>query len=388
MSELPVALLCTSNGVGLGHLTRQMAVARALKGRMRPVIFTLSGAVAVPVAEGFAVEHLPSAGHAGIPTTGWHDLLGDRLDHLIRTLRPAVVTFDGVHPYAGFVAALSSHRRSVVRVWQRRAMWRRGVGAEALATSDAFDLVIEPGEYAAPYDEGVTTTAGDQNRVMRVAPVVYAPERLDRDDACRELGLDPEAKNLLVQLGAGALNDVTTLTGAVVAALDAAATRDETTPTVVVGRSVLSSGPSGTAGSLPPVPGSDPRIPLDSIDPTGSLRVLEARRFPWTRSLAAFDAAILAAGYNSFHEALAAGLPSVFVPNLATRTDDQDARARFAQDQGLGWRWDGADPAALDAVLAEMLDPARRAAMVGALGALAPARGAVEIADHLVEALR
>jgi UDP-N-acetylglucosamine--N-acetylmuramyl-(pentapeptide) pyrophosphoryl-undecaprenol N-acetylglucosamine transferase len=364
-SDRPVALLCTSNGVGLGHLTRQMAVARALEDRFRPVIFTLSGAVAVPVAEGFAVEHLPSAGHGGVPTAGWHDLLGDRVDHLIRTLQPAVVTFDGVHPYAGFVAALSAHRRRTVPIWQRRAMWRAGIGAEALAMSSSFDAVIEPGEYASDYDTGATLADRDRSTVSTVAPVVYDSGRLDRDEACADLGLDPQRINVAVQLGAGAINDVTGTTGSVVAALRS---RDVT---VVVGRSVLG------GDSQPTTARTGPEHDARSRD------VIEIRRFPLSRWFAAFDAAVFAAGYNSYHESLAAGLPTLFVPNLETRTDDQDARARFAQDRGLGWRWDGHDRDELATLIADLLDSSRRDQARMAMAELPPATGAPEIASVL-----
>jgi hypothetical protein len=193
--DRPVVLLCTSNGVGLGHLARMMAIARALEPQVRPVIFTLSAAVAIPVAQGFEVEHLPSAGHAGLLPAPWHRLLEDRVDHLIRRLQPQVVMFDGVHPYQGLVSALISHRRRVMRVWQRRAMWRPGIGAESLASERYFDAVIEPGEYAAAADAGLTVALRSAPHVHTVAPIVYDAGHLDRAAACQELGFDPAKTN-------------------------------------------------------------------------------------------------------------------------------------------------------------------------------------------------
>jgi len=350
----PVVLLCTSNGVGLGHLARMMAVARALEPQVRPVIFTLSAAVAVPVAQGFEVEHLPSAGHAGLAGGPWQRLLEDRIDHLVRTLRPRVVMFDGVHPYPGLVSALAGHRRRLVRVWQRRAMWRPGVGAESMAAERYFDAVIEPGDYAQVADRGLTVARRSAPSVHVVAPIIYDAGRLERAEACRELGLDPQGQHVLVQLGAGAINDVSSLTGAVVAALGAHAM------VPVIARSELSA----------PDPEAD-----------GALRVI--RRFPLTRWFAAFDAAVLAAGYNSFHEALALAMPTVFVPNLATRTDDQDARASHAAEQGWAWRWDGGDRASLAPSVAALCNAAERGAVVDRLAELPPATGAAEVADQL-----
>ena len=58
--------------------------------------------------------------------------------------------------------------------------------------------------------------------------------------------------------------------------------------------------------------------------------------FPLSRYLRAFDLVISAAGYNSFHELLLAGVPAIFVPNEHPQQDDQLARARFVERQGLG----------------------------------------------------
>jgi UDP-N-acetylglucosamine--N-acetylmuramyl-(pentapeptide) pyrophosphoryl-undecaprenol N-acetylglucosamine transferase len=352
VDDRPVVLLCTSNGVGLGHLTRMMAVARALEPQVRPVIFTLSAAVAVPVAQGFEVEHLPSAGHAGMATGPWQHLLEDRLDHLIVGLRPRVVMFDGVHPYPGLVSALRAHRRRLTRVWQRRGMWRPGVGAESLAAQRYFDAVIEPGEYAAAADSGLTVARRSDDCVYPVAPIVYDAGHLDRATACAELGLDPTRRNVLVQLGAGAINDVTSVTGAVVAAL-------------------------APHGVVPVIARSE----LSPPHPTADADAIVVRRFPLSRWFAAFDGAVLAAGYNSFHEALSLGLPTVFVPNLATRTDDQDARAHYAQQQGWAWRWDGTDPAALATVARHLCDSSARAAVGQRLAMLPPAHGATQVAS-------
>ncbi len=59
-------------------------------------------------------------------------------------------------------------------------------------------------------------------------------------------------------------------------------------------------------------------------------------KYPIERHLAAFDFAVSSAGYNSFHEFTAAGLPTIWVPNEAGEMDRQDQRARFAELVGMG----------------------------------------------------
>ena len=71
----------------------------------------------------------------------------------------------------------------------------------------------------------------------------------------------------------------------------------------------------------------------DAAVPEG---VIELRAtYPMSRYFAAFDAAVAAAGYNAFHELIALGVPTLFVP-MRRETDDQPARARYAESPGIG----------------------------------------------------
>jgi UDP:flavonoid glycosyltransferase YjiC (YdhE family) len=61
------------------------------------------------------------------------------------------------------------------------------------------------------------------------------------------------------------------------------------------------------------------------------------RGFPLSRYFGAFDFSIGAAGYNTFHEVICLGLPTIFVANDRPEMDDQVGRARFAQDAGAAF---------------------------------------------------
>ena len=65
--------------------------------------------------------------------------------------------------------------------------------------------------------------------------------------------------------------------------------------------------------------------------------------YPLARSLAAFDGAVSAAGYNSVHELLGARIPTVLVPGQSLGTDDQPGRADDKVDDlevcGLWLAW-------------------------------------------------
>ncbi len=345
-------LFLSSNGTGLGHLTRSMAIARRLDESLEPLFFTLSGAAPVVADQGFPVEFAASY---ATPTAGsdwrWSRRLRGRLRAVMRDADPRVLVFDGAHPYQALLDAMPSVP-DAHRVWCRRPMWKPGSNFGALERTRFFDQVLEPGEFAASEDRGATVALRDD--AFCVDPVVFCDdtELYERADAERKLGLEPGGVNVLVQLGQGdevraaserCLAHLAGRDGVRVAALRSHLTAMDDTPPGVVG--------------------------LDST-------------YPMSRYLRAFDATVSAAGYNAYHELIRFGVPSLFVP-MRRQTDDQEARARYAEQSGVGLGVDGPAAADLEAKLDELLDPARRQAMQNALIEQRPPNGAAPSAEWL-----
>jgi predicted glycosyltransferase len=65
-------------------------------------------------------------------------------------------------------------------------------------------------------------------------------------------------------------------------------------------------------------------------------RVHIIRDYPNSMYFHAFDATVLAGGYNSFHEVRHASMPALFYPNMETGMDDQLARCKVAESEGWG----------------------------------------------------
>ena len=101
-----------------------------------------------------------------------------------------------------------------------------------------------------------------------------------------------------------------------------------------------------------------------------------------SRYFAAFDAAVAAAGYNAYHELIALGVPSLFVP-MARDTDDQPARARYAERAGIGLAVDGPADPELESQLDRLLDPDGRSALAARLAELPAPDGAAAAAAWL-----
>lgn len=351
------ALLVSSNGAGVGHLMRLMAIARRLPPVVEPVFLTLSQAIGVVRQLGFHVEYLPSRGALDAPHALWHDLLERRMLSLIDDLGIEVVVFDGTWPYNGLLAALE-RRPSVRSIWSRRGMWRADVTKHKLELTDRFTSVLEPGELAEDADRGPTSRR--RHEAVQVGPITFLrdEEALPRDEALQELGLDADhgQRVALVQLGAGNINDTTSTLGEVVRLLR----EHDPEVLVCVTRSAIAD-----ADALP-----------DGVHPIST--------YPLSRVFAAFDVAIAASGYNTFHELLIAGVPTAFLPNLETATDDQLARARWAEEAGFAVRLRGDDLSALAAGVEELLasGPTIRNKLEQDLQRL---DGAQQAADHVAE---
>jgi hypothetical protein len=329
----PRVLFVSSNGAGVGHLMRLMSMARRAE-ELEPVFLTLSQAITVVREQGYPVEYLASRQYTDVPVAAWHRLLRDRVVDLIDRHQVTAIVFDGTWPYRGLFEAVQE-RPDVHLVWSRRAMWREGITNPMLDEADRFSLILEPGEVASDADRGITTYLRDG--AERVAPITFLDhtDQVDRATARAEMGLDPDRPAALVQLGAGNINDTSSLVGMVVAAL---AERPELQ--ICVTRSVIASDP----GDL----GAD-------------VRTISV--YPLARYLSAFDLAVAASGYNTYHELVAAPVPTLFIPNLETSTDDQTGRARFAERVGIGRALVEVTPEGLERALAPLLDPDQRRRM-------------------------
>jgi UDP:flavonoid glycosyltransferase YjiC (YdhE family) len=347
-SQRPRLLLISSNGAGMGHLTRLMAYARRAEPDLAPHFLSLSQAVPVVAQYGYPFEYLPSAGATGLAPRRWHDFFAERVTDVIARIRPAVVVFDGTWPYDGILRVREAHPEPHW-VWSRRGMWRRAKSAEQLDKAAWFDMVLAPGELAEAYDRGVTAYADG----VRIGPVTLldAEELDDRDTARRALGLPLDQRLALVTLGAGNINDTSHETADVVAALQRLGVE------ICVTQSEIA-----------------------QSNRTGA-NVHVVREFPLSRRYHAFDLAVSAAGYNSFHELLRFGIPTLFIPNQDTALDDQQGRAQFAADQGLAHMLDGVSVSAATLLLRDLLE--RGQDMVANVPLVDRGNGAAVAAVHL-----
>jgi hypothetical protein len=348
----PTVVLATTNGKGMGHLSRQLALALASLGGMDPVIFSLSSAVPVVTQYGMRAEWAPGVLRGQVPRRHWDAYLADRIVALIQETGASAFVFDGVYPYDGVLRAL---RRlpDVPFIWSRRAMWQKGVGARALRYRRLFAAVLEPGDLAEAGDVGRTAELDDARRLGPVTLVGHVPA-LPRDEARRELGLDLDRPTVLISLGSNRRSD-----------LYAAYQRTVERFSAAGWQMAVTSSPIRDQGTL-----------------TGGPKVISV--FPLVRYLGAFDAAVSASGYNAVHELLYSSVPTLLAPNADAITDDQRTRARVVASSGLALAADPERPREFDAALDRLLDVRVRERLVASCLELNPPDGATEAARAVI----
>ena len=353
MSPNLEVLFVTSNGAGLGHLSRLLAIAKNLGDGVRAEFLTMSKAYRTFGDSGYVVHYFPSAEAAEIPAPQWNRKFAHYFTDLVRDRAPSIVVFDGTWVYHGLTEACRA--LGIPLVWVQRGNWRPEVDQRSVQRHDAgsvADEVILPGDFAVQEHVEV----GDDVRTVRVGPVtlVRREQMFSREEALDKLGLDHSAKYILANLGGGILGEF----------VDVLALLRDTVEELggpwklVTVKSPLSAA-TGSATS------SSPQISV----------------YPVAQYAHAFEFVVSAAGYNSVQESISLGIPSVFVPNEAAVTDDQVARALGASEKGLALS--ARDNSELRNAVFELAEPNRLNQVRERLTVVQEASGAAEAAEAL-----
>lgn len=343
-------LFITSNGSGMGHLSRCLAVAaEAERDGYQTAILTLSTASEIVRKSGYPVMYHPSATVSPWSLSVWNRSFARFLQKRFDLDRPDIVVFDGTAVYRGVTQVC--RRLEIPLVWLRRGMWKEDVTkVQYDRPFEVADFVIVPGEVT-----GKLLT--DQDDVEYVAPVSQANqfEILSAYDAKQALGLDPNRRYVLVQVGSAQM-DGQPIVGNIVERLQS------------------------TAGDLVPIVLVSP-VAQSEMETPGATVVYG--RYPLAPYLRAFDMAVTSSGYNSVHENLAVGLPAVYVPNVEAVTDDQTARAELVEETGMGLI--ARNRFELESAIIRLLDEEQLLAIRTALAANPSEDGAPEIVRILSE---
>lgn len=358
----PRVLFVTDNGHGVGHITRMLAVARRAADRVEPVFLTMSAAYPVLEERGVPVEYAPSFASLGVDRHSWQGFFADVLVRTVARVRPSAVVLDNIGP-PHVLADIRPQLEGVQLIWCRRGLWSAGRNRGALDVADVFDAIVEPGDLAAGVDVGATTERRDGVAMTEPVLCVDPTEQLDRVTAAQRLGLDPDRPAVLLGLSH---SDPMRLAQMIEQA--AAVLRERT-----------GVGELQVFAPLHVLHGAQLGTPAGAV-----VRPV----YPVAEHLAAFDAVISTAGYNTFHETVASGLPAVFVARDTSSVDDQARRARFAQLVGRAESVESVEELAAAPATGRLLSAGARRMAARTTLALGPMRGARQLADIVVDRAR
>lgn len=338
----------------MGHLARASAIALALKPYANPIIVSMAGGIAeISDYMGIRTEYIPGRDREWMTRDLWDQYLRDRLVALVEETDAKLLSFDGVVPYPGVIAA-KVKAPHISLVWVRRGLWQKKPQRFVLGLQSAMmDFIVEPGDIARSYDHGPTAKRKDAQLTAPVS-LFQKESALSRAESRKILGLDPNRPAVLVQLGTGDSDVNEKMTAALSGLLG---WKDL--------QVVLTKKPIDKNGN--------------SLVPDG-LDLKVVRHFPLAQVLHAFDAGVCATGYNGVHELLPAQIPTVFVSNIRG-TDDQEARAQWCHDFGFALRADQADLADITATVKKLQDPQVRASLSAKCAELPQVSGGAEIAQ-------
>ncbi|MDC0055699.1 hypothetical protein OAJ94_01450 [Deltaproteobacteria bacterium] len=299
-------ILFPTNGVGFGHFTRMLAVARSLRKADRNleiVFFTTMPTLHILTEEGFPAYHVSGKSHfSDMEPKAWNSVCEELLLNVFAIHRPKAFVFDGAFPYRGMLNAIKN-QDEMLKIWMKRGTLKSNASSIPVGSVQHFDTIITPSDGSSTKLEAVEGV-----EMMACDPIVLASkeELLPRHVLRSRLGIPDEAILVYVQLGAGRINDIESEIRMTIDTL-----MENQDVYVVIGESMIGE-----------------RIEFNHS------RVRILRDYPNSFYFNSFDFAIIAGGYNSIHEVVRFQLPSICYPNMNTGKDDQLMRARLIEEAG------------------------------------------------------
>lgn len=409
MLRRPRLLFYAVNGLGLGHVTRLLAIARCVRARLpdAEILFlTSSEAESVIYREGFAAFKVPSRtlrAEGGIRPSTYARLLQSVVINLMAAFNPHLLIVDT------FPAGVVQELLPVLRWDARKVFVYRVQRAEAASaplmqnTLQMYDLALIPhhaDEEDTPLPPGLSCVwtgpilIRDRSEALSRSearsllnlpdndysnnyPNDYSPDNANAPaNAAVQSGPPETASNtkiVYITFGGGGdadMNRALTQTVDALTMLPALSSSKNASAASVLSNLHLA------VACAPLYRGRVPRHP----------RITPVDHYPMAELYAAFDCAISAVGYNTTMELLHHGVPSAFVP-FARQVDDQEARARQIARVGAGLHLPDLEPDSLRAAVLRLLDPVQSAAIRAAARELVPDSGADRAAQSILALL-
>lgn len=348
-----------TNGVGFGHFTRLLAVAKRMKAEdsgLEVVFFSTMPTMHLLKEHGIIGYRIPGRKeYQNDSATEWNAILEETMSLVFAAHRPSMFVFDGAFPYRGMLNGIKG-RADIAKIWVRRGTFKKNATNIPVDSLVHFDHVIRPKDSV---PSNISREILHDVEVSHCEPIVFMnnDELLSKKEARNRLGIRENMFVAYIQLGAGNINSIGSIISQCVEIFSS-----KKNIHVVIGESMIGA-----------------RLQMEGE------RIQILRDYPNSWYFNGFDVAIIAGGYNSYHEVVHHQLPSICIPNTNTGMDDQLARANAAGSTGAMIVLESPEQEELQAAIEKILDPAYRDRMKEAMAELIHQNGADEVAEFFLE---
>jgi UDP-N-acetylglucosamine--N-acetylmuramyl-(pentapeptide) pyrophosphoryl-undecaprenol N-acetylglucosamine transferase len=353
------------NGLGLGHLTRLIAINRQVRrlagvlGIPTEIVFLTSNeGDALAYQHGFASFKIPSKSSlvaCGLDPVRHRKIAKQWVWNAINLISPDILIVD-TFPAGGFQELFDVLDLGSKNVFIYRAVRKEAALVPAFQSAlRGYHLIIKPQEQG-ENDSPVPSDLEDRVATTGEILIRSASEILNREAAREILGIPDNAEAVIyVSVGGGGDSEAETMFATVI---DTARRMPETY--FVIG-----------AGSL--YRGREFHAP----------NVSWTRRSVMMECFKAFDAALTAGGYNTVNELMHCGIPCVFLPQGRTH-DDQERRVTRCVDAGAGLLLEERTPEAIQTALLRLRNSEVRRKASESAAASVPRNDALTAAEEIL----
>jgi len=290
------------NGLGMGHLTRLLSIARKMVEKdesINPIFITTSEACEVLYKHNIMYYKLPSKSYLKlnkkIRRRDLQMMYNTTVMNLVNTYNPIALIVDtfptgSLDDLLGVLSMKSPMKKIFIHREQKK------MSNNQIMLQNFYDLIITP------HMKDTTVIPVPRGKPLDWVGNIMVrskDETFTKEEVIKKLKLPTDKKIVLLNLGGG--GDLTTITEYKII-IDKLGHRKDLFFIV-------------------------PEAPLKKFELELADNMMSISYYPLIEIMNVFDAAISATGYNTFHELNYMGVPTIFIPKLRG-LDDQESRAR------------------------------------------------------------
>lgn len=309
MNQKQYVIFMVTNGAGLGHLTRALAIAKKLNkidSNIEPVFLTTFVATEIIRKSGFMFFYIPAKTMlpSSVDTDKWVNMLKDNLEMIINIYLPRAIVFEGEYPCGAILSNLRMYP-GVKSVWIKRESNKSNPDC-LKEIEKLFDIVIVPQEAGKTYSKNEIKNT---NKIFTSPIVLLNKEEAAEREEVRTI-YEVRKNEMLFYIQLETKGDIN---------MEYMKTRIINILLQKRNIKIL------IAGSL-----------LEDVVCIDNPRIKILSDYPASNHFNSVDFAITNADYNTYHELVQFRIPTLFIPNQKTVIDDELKRAMYLEKRNAG----------------------------------------------------